>query len=135
MVSLVVINIIAFLIALALTQKMRGTNIFRTVFFMPSAIGGIVAGPRALAAYRPPAASMAAYSTASKSLNEWYGFAGLAFILVSWQQIRLYDDRLHRRAPSPSPAMRSRPLQIDDASGLNGFIPVKVLQVEEAESD
>lgn len=43
-VSLVVINIIAFLIALALTQKMRGTNIFRTVFFMPNLIGGIVLG-------------------------------------------------------------------------------------------
>ena len=43
-VSLVVINIIAFLIALALTQKMRGTNIFRTVFFMPNLSGGIVLG-------------------------------------------------------------------------------------------
>ena len=43
-VSLVVINVIAFAIALALTQKLRGTNIFRTVFFMPNLIGGIVLG-------------------------------------------------------------------------------------------
>ena len=43
-VSLAVINITAFLLAMALTQKMRGTNIFRTIFFMPNLIGGIVLG-------------------------------------------------------------------------------------------
>ena len=43
-VSLVVINVFAFLLALALTQSMRGTNLFRTVFFMPNLIGGIVLG-------------------------------------------------------------------------------------------
>lgn len=43
-VSLLVINVIAFALALALTQKMRGTNLFRTVFFMPNLIGGIVLG-------------------------------------------------------------------------------------------
>ena len=43
-VSVVVINVIAFAFALALTQKLRGTNLFRTVFFMPNLIGGIVLG-------------------------------------------------------------------------------------------
>lgn len=43
-VSLVVINVFAFALAMALTQKMRGTNIFRTIFFMPNLIGGIVLG-------------------------------------------------------------------------------------------
>ena len=43
-VSTILINVLAFLLALALTQKMRGTNIFRTVFFMPNLIGGIVLG-------------------------------------------------------------------------------------------
>ena len=81
-VSLVVINIIAFLIALALTQKMRGTNIFRTVFFMPNLIGGIVLGYIWQLIFN---GILAAYSTAL-NLNEWYGFAGLV-ILVSWQQI------------------------------------------------
>ena len=37
-VSLLVINVIAFALALALTQKMRGTNLFRTIFFMPNLI-------------------------------------------------------------------------------------------------
>ena len=41
-VVLIVINLLAFFIALALTQKMKGTNLFRTVFFMPNLIGGIV---------------------------------------------------------------------------------------------
>ena len=81
-VSLVVINVIAFAIALALTQKMRGTNIFRTVFFMPNLIGGIVLGYIWQLIFN---GILAAYSTAL-NLNEWYGFAGLV-ILVAWQQI------------------------------------------------
>ena len=43
-VTLVLINVLAFAIALALTQKIKGTNIFRTIFFMPNLIGGIVLG-------------------------------------------------------------------------------------------
>jgi raffinose/stachyose/melibiose transport system permease protein len=43
-VSVVVINISAFTLALLLTRKIRGTNFFRTVFFMPNLIGGIVLG-------------------------------------------------------------------------------------------
>ena len=39
-VTLVLINVLAFAIALALTQKIKGTNIFRTIFFMPNLIGG-----------------------------------------------------------------------------------------------
>ena len=40
-VTLILINVLAFAVALALTQKIKGTNIFRTVFFMPNLIGGI----------------------------------------------------------------------------------------------
>ena len=43
-VTLVLINVLAFAIALALTQKIKGTNIFRTIFFMPNLIGGVVLG-------------------------------------------------------------------------------------------
>ena len=81
-VSLLVINIIAFALALALTQKLRGTNLFRTVFFMPNLIGGIVLGYIWQLIFN---GVLAMYSQAI-SLNEWYGFAGLV-ILVSWQQI------------------------------------------------
>ena len=81
-VSLLVINVIAFALALALTQKMRGTNLFRTVFFMPNLIGGIVLGYIWQLIFN---GILAQYSQAI-NLNEWYGFAGLV-ILVSWQQI------------------------------------------------
>ncbi len=43
-VSVVLINLFAFLFAYLLTRKIRGTNLFRTVFFMPNLIGGIVLG-------------------------------------------------------------------------------------------
>ena len=43
-VSSILINVLAFLVALALTQKLKGTSVFRTIFFMPNLIGGIVLG-------------------------------------------------------------------------------------------
>jgi ABC-type polysaccharide transport system permease subunit len=44
LVSLFFINIIAFAVAIALTKGIKGSNLFRTVFFMPNLIGGIVLG-------------------------------------------------------------------------------------------
>ena len=81
-VSLVFINGIAFLIALALTQKLRGTNLFRTVFFMPNLIGGIVLGYIWQLIFN---GILAKFGTAL-ALDERLGFWGLV-ILVSWQQI------------------------------------------------
>ena len=81
-VSLIVINVCAFALALALTRKMRGTNIFRTIFFMPNLIGGIVLGYIWQLIFN---GILAKYSTAL-ALNQWLGFWGL-IILVSWQQI------------------------------------------------
>ncbi len=43
-VAVIIINVAAFLIALLLTKGIKGTNLFRTVFFMPNLIGGIVLG-------------------------------------------------------------------------------------------
>ena len=43
-VTVLLINVIGFAVALALTKKIKGTNLFRTVFFMPNLIGGIVLG-------------------------------------------------------------------------------------------
>lgn len=80
--SLIVINVLAFALAMALTQKLRGTNIFRTIFFLPNLIGGIVLGYIWQLIFN---GILAKYETAL-ALNEWYGFWGL-IILVSWQQI------------------------------------------------
>lgn len=81
-VVLVLINVLAFLVALALTQKMKGTNIFRTVFFMPNLIGGIVLGYVWQLIFD---AIFQHFDTALK-LNAVFGFWGLV-ILVCWQQI------------------------------------------------
>ena len=81
--STVLINVIALAIAQALTRKaLKGTNIFRTIFFMPNLIGGIVLGYIWQLIFN---GVLSRYGTAL-ALNEWYGFWGL-IILVSWQQI------------------------------------------------
>ena len=82
-VSTVVINVAAFAIALALTRAIRGTNVFRTVYFMPNLIGGIVLG------YIWQILLNCALSLLEKpllSLDATYGFWGLV-ILMCWQQI------------------------------------------------
>ena len=42
--SMLLINVLAFAVAMVLTKPVRGKNIFRTVFFMPNLIGGIILG-------------------------------------------------------------------------------------------
>ena len=81
-VTLILINVLAFLVALALTQNFRGTNIFRTVFFMPNLIGGIVLGYVWQLIFD---GIFSHFDTALK-LNETFGFWGLV-ILICWQQI------------------------------------------------
>ena len=81
-VSIILINVVAFMIAYALTQKMRGSNLFRTVFFMPNLIGGVVLGYIWSLIFDGILSQYATYLTA----NATYGFWGLV-ILVAWQQI------------------------------------------------
>jgi len=81
-VSIIIINLVAFMIAYALTQKMRGANIFRTVFFMPNLIGGVVLGYIWSMIFDAILRQYNTYLTA----NATYGFWGLV-ILVAWQQI------------------------------------------------
>ena len=81
-VTIVLINVVAFMIAYALTQKMRGSNLFRTVFFMPNLIGGVVLGYIWSMIFDGILKQYATYLTA----NSTYGFWGLV-ILVAWQQI------------------------------------------------
>ncbi len=81
-VSIILINVAAFLIAYALTQKLRGANLFRTVFFMPNLIGGVVLGYIWSLIFDGILKNYGTYLTA----NGTYGFWGLV-ILVAWQQI------------------------------------------------
>ena len=81
-VSIILINVVAFFIAYALTQKLRGSNLFRTVFFMPNLIGGVVLGYIWSMIFDGILKQYGTYLTA----NGTYGFWGLV-ILVAWQQI------------------------------------------------
>jgi len=82
-VSIVVINVIALGLALLLTRELKGTNIFRTVFFMPNLIGGIVLG------YIWQILINCVLSIVGQpllALNSQAGYWGL-IILTAWQQI------------------------------------------------
>lgn len=80
--SVITVNLFAFTIAKLLTQKLRGTNIFRTIYFMPNLIGGIVLGYTWQSMIN---AVLANYGTTL--VADWkYGYIGL-IILVNWQQV------------------------------------------------
>lgn len=81
-VSVILINVLAFAVALLLTKGFKGTNIFRTVFFMPNLIGGIVLG------YIWQLLLNGILMKFSRTLtySSTYGFLGL-IILMCWQQI------------------------------------------------
>ena len=81
-VSIVVINLFAFAVAYALTRGIKGSNIFRTVFFMPNLIGGIVLGYIWSMIFD---GILKNFGT-SILLSTTYGFWSL-IILMAWQQI------------------------------------------------
>jgi raffinose/stachyose/melibiose transport system permease protein len=81
-VSIITINLFAFLLALLLTQKIKGTKFFRTVFFMPNLIGGIVLGY----IWNLLINSVLGIYGLDITYNADYGFWGLIF-LMNWQMI------------------------------------------------
>ena len=82
LVSVVSINIIAFALALLLTRAIKGTNIFRTVFFMPNLIGGIVLGYIWQLIINGILINFGVDITYSGT----YGFWGLV-VLMNWQMV------------------------------------------------
>ena len=80
--STVVINLFGLTVALLLVRGFRGTNLFRTVFFMPNLIGGIVLGWlwQVILNY----GVLARYGVTLVT-SEWYGFWGLMVVML-WQQ-------------------------------------------------
>ena len=80
--SLLLINILGFAAAYVLTQGVKGSNLYRTVFFMPNLIGGIVLGYIWSMIFD---GILSRYGT-SILMETKYGFWGL-IILMCWQQI------------------------------------------------
>ena len=81
-VSVVLINVIGFAVALLLTKKIKGTNMFRAVFFMPNLIGGIILGY----VWQLLLNGLLLQINKTLTYSSVYGFWGLV-ILMCWQQI------------------------------------------------
>jgi len=120
-VSSVLINLLAFIVALLLTRGLKGTNIFRTVFFMPNLIGGIVLG------YIWQTILNGVLSVMGQpllQLSEKNGFWGM-IILLCWQQIGymmiIYIAGLNSVSPDYIEAAK-----IDGATDFETLIKIKI---------
>ncbi len=114
-VNVILINVFGFLLALLLVRGIRGTNLFRTVFFMPNLIGGIVLGwiwqlilNGILAKY----GRTLVYSSV-------YGFWGLT-VLMLWQQAG-YMMIIYIAG------LQSIPDDLIEAAAIDGATPLQTL--------
>lgn len=123
-VSILTINIIAFGLAVLLTQKIKGTNIFRTVFFMPNLIGGIVLG------YIWQILINCVLTLVEKpllALNSSAGYWGL-IILMCWQQIG-YMMIIYIAGLQNVPDSLIEAAEIDGANKWQTLLKVKIPMV------
>ena len=122
-VSIITINVFAFILALALTRKIKGTNLFRTVFFMPNLIGGIILG---YIWQQMINAVLLKYETTLVA-NPTYGFWGLV-ILMNWQMIG-YMMIIYVAGLQNVPTDLIEAAQIDRATSLQTLFKVKIPMV------
>ncbi len=81
-VSMILINVLSFAVAYYLAKEIKGTKVFRTVFFMPNLIGGIVLGYLWSMIFD---GFLSMFET-SVLMDSKFGFWGM-IIMVCWQQI------------------------------------------------
>ena len=122
-VSIVTISVFAFILALALTRKIKGTNLFRTVFFMPNLIGGIILG---YIWQQMINAVLLKYETTLVA-NPTYGFWGL-IILMNWQMIG-YMMIIYVAGLQNVPTDLIEAAEIDGATSLQTLFKVKIPMV------
>ena len=122
-VSIITINVFAFILALALTRKIKGTNLFRTVFFLPNLIGGIILG---YIWQQMINAVLLKYETTLVA-NPTYGFWGLV-ILMNWQMIG-YMMIIYVAGLQNVPTDLIEAAQIDGATSLQTLFKVKIPMV------
>ncbi|MEE0859448.1 MAG: sugar ABC transporter permease [Acutalibacteraceae bacterium] len=122
-VSVITINVIAFLLAMLLTRGLKGTNLFRTTFFMPNLIGGIVLGYIWLMIIN----GVLSYFDVSITYDASYGFWGLV-ILMNWQLIGymmiIYVAGIQNVSPDLLEAA-----DIDGANSFQKLIKITIPQV------
>ncbi len=122
-VSVITVNIIAFAIALLLTKGLRGTNLFRTVFFVPNLIGGIVLGH----IWSLIINGVLGYFGVDITYNPDYGFWGLV-VLMNWQLIG-YMMIIYIAGIQNIPDNLNEAAAIDGASPLRTLVHVTVPMV------
>ena len=122
-ISLVLINVLAFAVAYALTQKIKGANLFRTVFFMPNLIGGIVLGYIWSMIFD---GFLDMYQTSILTNTTW-GFWGL-IILMCWQQIG-YMMIIYIAGLQAVPENMLEAARIDGANGWQTLFKVTIPNV------
>ncbi len=123
-VSTILINVLAFAVALALTSGIKGTNLFRTVYFMPNLIGGIVLG------YIWNILINCVLSLVGEpllALNKEAGFWGL-IILMCWQQIG-YMMIIYIAGLQSIPNDMLEAAKIDGATSLQTLFRIKIPNV------
>lgn len=112
-VSVITINIFAFILALLLTKALKGTTFFRTVFFMPNLIGGIVLGY----IWNLLVNSILGIFGFDITYDADYGFWGLVF-LMNWQLIG-YMMVIYIAGLQNIPKELNEAARIDGASSLS----------------
>ena len=122
-VSIITVNLFAFVLALALTRKIKGTNLFRTVFFIPNLIGGIILG---YIWQQMINAVLLKYETTLVA-NATYGFWGLV-ILMNWQMIG-YMMIIYIAGLQNVPTDLIEAAKIDGATSLQTLFKVKIPMV------
>ena len=119
-VSTVLINIMGLTLALFLVRGFAGTNLFRTVFFMPNLIGGIVLGWL----WQVLINGVLKDYGATLVLTEWYGFFGLLVIML-WQQAG-YMMIIYISGLQSIPEDLSEAAQIDGANSWQLLTRIKL---------
>lgn len=122
-VSIITVNVFSFILALLLTRGIRGTNLFRFVFFMPNLIGGIVLGYIWNLLINAVLSSFGVDITYKAE----YGFWGLV-ILTNWQLIG-YMMVIYVAGLQNVPNDLIEAAQIDGASPLKTLFSVKIPMV------
>ena len=120
-VSVILINLIGFIFALVLTRGLRGTNVFRTVFFMPNLIGGVVLG------YIWQILINGVLSVLGEpllALNTTAGYWGL-IILMCWQQVG-YMMIIYIAGLQSVPESLSEAAKIDGATSFQTLLKIKI---------
>ncbi|MBQ7800069.1 MAG: sugar ABC transporter permease [Oscillospiraceae bacterium] len=122
-VSVVTVNVFAFMLSLALTRSIKGTNLFRSVFFMPNLIGGIVLGYIWNLLINGVLASFGVDIT----FKAEYGFWGLV-VLTNWQLIG-YMMVIYIAGLQNIPTSLLEAASIDGASLLRTLMKIKIPMV------